>query len=103
MSRVGKKVITVPQGVTVQVRERELEVKGAKGTLKTPVPEGITFKLDGDQLQAERASEDLSAMHGLARALANNAIVGVTEGFKQELDVVGVGYRAEVQLSLIHI
>ncbi len=97
MSRVGKKVITVPQGVTVQVRERELEVKGAKGTLKTPVPEGITFKLDGDQLQAERASEDLSAMHGLARALANNAIVGVTEGFKQELDVVGVGYRAEVQ------
>ncbi|MCP9494615.1 MAG: 50S ribosomal protein L6 [Pyrinomonadaceae bacterium MAG19_C2-C3] len=97
MSRVGKKVITVPKGVTVQVRERELEVKGAKGTLKTPVPKGITFKLDGDQLQAERASEDLSAMHGLARALANNAIVGVTEGFKQELDLVGVGYRAEVQ------
>lgn len=97
MSRVGKKVITVPKGVTVQVRERELEVKGAKGTLKTPVPVGISFKLEGDQLQAERASEDLSAMHGLARALANNAIVGVTEGFKQELDLVGVGYRAEVQ------
>ena len=97
MSRVGKKVITVPKGVTVQVRERELEVKGTKGTLKTPVPKGITFKLEGDQLQAERASEDLSAMHGLARALANNAIVGVTEGFKQEMDLVGVGYRAEVQ------
>ncbi len=97
MSRVGKKVITVPKGVTVQVRERELEIKGSKGTLKTPVPAGITFKLEGDQLQAERASDDLSAMHGLARALANNAIVGVTEGFKQEMDLVGVGYRAEVQ------
>jgi len=97
MSRVGKKVITVPKGVTVQVRERELEIKGAKGTLKTPVPAGITFKLEGDQLQAERASDNLSAMHGLARALANNAIVGVTEGFKQEMDLVGVGYRAEVQ------
>lgn len=97
MSRVGKKVITVPKGVTVQVREGELEIKGSKGTLKTPVPAGITFKLEGDQLQAERASDDLSAMHGLARALANNAIVGVTEGFKQEMDLVGVGYRAEVQ------
>lgn len=97
MSRIGKKVITVPQGVTVQVRERELEVKGTKGTLKTPVPEGISFKLDGDQLQAERASDELAASHGLARALANNAIVGVTQGFTKQMDVVGVGYKADVQ------
>ena len=83
MSRIGKKVITVPKGVTVTIRDRELEVKGAKGTLKTPVPEGISFKLDGDQLQAERASDDYAAKHGLARALANNAIVGVTEGFSK--------------------
>lgn len=97
MSRIGKKVITVPKGVTVSVRERELEVKGAKGTLKTPVPEGISFKLEGDQLQAERVSDDLAASHGLARALANNAIVGVTEGFSRQMDVVGVGYKADVQ------
>jgi large subunit ribosomal protein L6 len=101
MSRIGKKVITVPKGVTVTVRDRELEVKGPKGTLKTPVPEGITFKLEGDQLQAERASDELAAQHGLARALANNAIVGVTEGFSRQMDVVGVGYKADVQAKRI--
>ncbi|HEV7857522.1 MAG TPA: 50S ribosomal protein L6 [Pyrinomonadaceae bacterium] len=101
MSRIGKKVITVPKGVTVTVGDRELEVKGPKGTLKTPVPEGVSFKLDGDQLQAERASDDLAAHHGLARALANNAIVGVTEGFSRQMDVVGVGYKADVQAKRI--
>ena len=65
MSRIGKKVITVPRSVTVSIHERELEVKGPKGVLKTPVPSGITFKLEGDQLQAERASNELAALHGL--------------------------------------
>jgi len=97
MSRIGKKVITVPSGVTVTVGDRELQVKGPKGTLTSPVPVGISFKLEGDQLQAERASDDLAAEHGLARALANNAIVGVTEGFSRQMDVVGVGYKADVQ------
>ena len=97
MSRIGKKVITVPKNVTVTIRDGELEVKGPKGTLRTPVPEGITFKLEGDQLQAERTSDEQSAMHGLARALANNAVVGVTEGFTKQMDVVGVGYKADVQ------
>jgi large subunit ribosomal protein L6 len=97
MSRIGKKVITVPKGVTVTIHERELEVKGAKGTLRTPIPDGISFKLEGDQLQAERASDDDAARHGLARALANNAIVGVTQGFTKQMDVVGVGYKADVQ------
>ncbi len=97
MSRIGKKAITVPKGVTVTIGDRELEVKGTKGTLKTPVPEGISFKQDGDQLVAERTSDDLAAHHGLARALANNAIVGVTEGFTKQMDVVGVGYKADVQ------
>ena len=97
MSRIGKKVIAVPQGVTVTVGERELEVKGPKGTLRTPVPEGIKFRLEDGQLQAERASDELAAQHGLARALANNAIVGVTEGFSRQMDVVGVGYKADVQ------
>jgi large subunit ribosomal protein L6 len=97
MSRIGKKVITVPKGVTVTVTERELEVKGPKGTLRTPVPEGITFRMEGDQLQAERASDDYRAQHGLARALANNAVVGVTEGFTRQMDIVGVGYKADIQ------
>jgi large subunit ribosomal protein L6 len=97
MSRIGKKAITLPKGVTVTIRDRELEVKGAKGTLRTPVPEGITFRQDGDQLVAERANDELAASHGLARALANNAVVGVTEGFTRQMDVVGVGYKADVQ------
>jgi large subunit ribosomal protein L6 len=97
MSRIGKKPIRVPKGVTVSINDRELEVKGAKGTLKTPVPEGITFKLEGEELVAERASGDQAALHGLARALANNAIQGVTEGFSKQMDVVGVGYKADVQ------
>src|SRR5918998_2547948 len=97
MSRIGKKVIAVPKGVTVTVHEQELEVKGPKGTLKTPIPQGINFKVEGEELRAERASDEHAALHGLARALANNAIVGVTEGFSKQMDVVGVGYKADVQ------
>src|SRR5689334_24098992 len=97
MSRIGKKVIAVPKGVSVTVHERELEVKGPKGTLKTPIPNGISFRVDGEELRAERASDEQAAFHGLARALANNAIVGVTEGFTKEMDIVGVGYKADVQ------
>ena len=97
MSRIGKKPITIPKGVTVTIKEGELEVKGAKGVLKTPVPEGVTFKQENESLVAERASNDKAALHGLARALANNAIVGVTEGFSRQMDIVGVGYKADVQ------
>ena len=97
MSLVGKKPITIPSGVTVTINDAELEVKGPKGTLKTPVPNGIKFKQEDGSLIAERESNDQAAFHGLARALANNAIVGVTEGFKKDMDVVGVGYKADVQ------
>ena len=97
MSRIGKKPITIPKGVTIAIQERELEVKGPKGLLKTPIPQGIAFKVDGDQLQAERESDNHAALHGLARALANSAILGVTEGFTKQMDVVGVGYKADVQ------
>jgi large subunit ribosomal protein L6 len=97
MSRIGKKPISIPKGVTVNIHDGELEVKGTKGVLKTPIPEGITFKVEGEQLIAERASGDQAALHGLARALANNAIHGVTEGFSRQVDVVGVGYKADVQ------
>jgi large subunit ribosomal protein L6 len=97
MSRIGKKPITIPKGVTITINADELEVKGTKGTLKSPIPDGVTFKMEEGVLTAERESDNYKALHGLARALANNAIVGVTEGFKRELDVVGVGYKADVQ------
>jgi large subunit ribosomal protein L6 len=97
MSRIGKKPITIPKGVTVDIKGAELEVKGAKGVLKTPIPEGITFKVEDGTLMAERSSKDQAALHGLARALANNAITGVTEGFSRQMDVVGVGYKADIQ------
>ena len=97
MSRVGKKPISIPSGVTVTINDSEMEVKGPKGTLKTPIPAGVSFKQEDGILTAERSGNDVAAFHGLARALANNAVVGVTEGFKKELDIVGVGYKAEVQ------
>src|SRR4029079_9799251 len=97
MSRVGKKPITIPSGVTVSITDAELEVKGPKGTLKTPIPAGVSFKQEDGSLVAERAGDDQAAFHGLARALANNAVVGVTEGFTKDMDIVGVGYKADVQ------
>jgi large subunit ribosomal protein L6 len=97
MSRVGKKPISIPSGVTVTIGEADVEVKGPKGTLRTPIPAGVTFKQEDGTLVAERAGDDQAAFHGLARALANNAVVGVTEGFSKELDIVGVGYKADVQ------
>ena len=97
MSRVGKKPISIPSGVTITINDSEMEVKGPKGTLTTPIPAGVTFKHEDGTLTAERASDDHAAFHGLARALANNAVVGVTEGFKREMDIVGVGYKADVQ------
>jgi large subunit ribosomal protein L6 len=97
MSRVGKKPITIPSGVTITIGESQLEVKGPKGSLNTPIPAGVSFKQEDGSLVAERSGDDRTAFHGLARALANNAVVGVTEGFKKDLDIVGVGYKAEVQ------
>ena len=99
MSRVGRKVIVVPSGVKVSVKETEIEVQGPKGKLKTPVPPGIKFTLAGAELSCQRANDERQqrAFHGLARALAQNAIKGVTEGFSKDLDIVGVGYRAAVE------
>jgi large subunit ribosomal protein L6 len=97
MSRIGKKPIAVPAGVTVTVQENQVEVKGPKGTLNSPIPTGISFKVEDGQLVAERQSDDQAAEHGLARALANNAVLGVTTGFEKQMDLVGVGYKAEVK------
>lgn len=99
MSRIGKKPIPVPKGVTVTVGQGVVEVKGPKGSLKQMVPPGITFTLNGAELVAapERQDPALGKFHGLARSLVANAVDGVTNGFKKELDIVGVGYRAEVK------
>ena len=97
MSRVGKKPISIPSGVTITINDTVMEVKGPKGTLTSPIPAGVSFKQEDGTLTAERASDDVAAFHGLARALANNAIVGVTDGFTKDMDIVGVGYKADVQ------
>jgi len=99
MSRVGKKLIPIPKDVKVQIGAAALEIKGPKGSLTTPVPPGISFVVEDGSLQCKRSNDERQqrAFHGLARALANNAIVGVTTGFTRELDIVGVGYKAIVE------
>src|SRR5204863_6953512 len=99
MSRIGKKPITIPKGVTVKVLDSAVEVQGPKGKLRQAFPAGINFELADGHLQATRATDDpaLGKYHGLARSLVANAVTGVVEGFKRELDIVGVGYRAEIK------
>jgi large subunit ribosomal protein L6 len=99
MSRIGKKPIAVPKGVKIDVQPGVVEVKGPKGTLRQPLPAGIGFELDGETLNAKTLTDDpqLGKFHGLARSLVANAVRGVTEGFRKDLDIVGVGYRAELK------
>jgi len=97
MSRIGRKPIPLPAGVKVQIAEDAIEVQGPKGKMHVPVPGRIKFDQKDGHLIASRQNESQRALHGLARALVANAVKGVTEGFKKELDIVGVGYRAEVK------
>jgi large subunit ribosomal protein L6 len=97
MSRIGRKPITVPAGVKVALQDAKVEVQGPKGKLSINVPRGITFEQKEGTLIANRATEEHRALHGLARALVANAVHGVTSGFKKELDIFGVGYRAELK------
>ncbi len=99
MSRVGKKPIPVPKGVIVKVGAGAVDVTGPKGQLVQPLPPGIAFELNGSTLEARIVGEEpgLSKFHGLARSLVANAVHGVSEGFTRELDIVGVGYRADVK------
>ncbi len=97
MSPIGRKPIPVPQAVKIELRGGAVEVQGPKGKLAVPVPRGVTFEKKDGALIAVRQSDEFKAFHGLARALVANAVRGVTEGFKKELDIVGVGYRAEVK------
>jgi len=96
MSRVGKKPIPLPGGVKVSIGEH-LEVTGPKGKLEVPIPEGIKVSQGKGTLQIERSGDDQAALHGLTRALAANAVHGVSAGFTRELDIVGIGYRADVK------
>jgi large subunit ribosomal protein L6 len=96
MSRVGRAPITVPSGVEVSISGNHVTVKGPKGTLERSVPEPITVRREDDQLVVERPDDERlnRSLHGLTRSLVNNMVVGVTEGFRKDLDIVGVGYRA---------
>jgi large subunit ribosomal protein L6 len=99
MSRIGKKPIPIPKGVTVKIAPGAIEVKGPKGTISQYIPPGVVFSQDEGSLVAKTESDEpgLGKFHGLARSLVANAVVGVTEGFKKELDIVGIGYRAELK------
>jgi len=95
MSRIGKHPIQVPEGTTVSIAPQQLTVKGPKGELKCPVPRGVEFSLENGTLEARAAKGADPALWGLARALANNAVTGVTKGFQKELEIVGIGFRAQ--------
>ena len=96
MSRIGKKPIPLPKGVNVQIGA-ELKVTGPKGTLTVPLPVGIKVEQKDGRLDLVRDTHDHAALHGLTRALAANAVQGVSTGFTRELDIVGIGYRADVK------
>ena len=99
MSRIGKKPVAIPQGVTIKVDGNAVDVKGPKGQMRQPLPPGVNAAVEDGQLVTRKTEDrrELDKFHGLARSLVNNAVLGVTEGWKKELDIVGVGYRAEAK------
>ena len=99
MSRIGTSPITVPSGVDVTIAERTVTVKGPNGTLSRVLPGAISVRQDEGSLVVERPDDEREnrSLHGLTRTLVNNMVVGVTTGFTKELEIVGVGYRAEAQ------
>ncbi len=99
MSRIGKTPVPIPSGVEVSISGSVVEVKGPKGTLSRELPGGLTIHQDGDELVVERPDDEREskALHGLSRSLVNNMVIGVSEGFTKELEIVGVGYRANAK------
>ncbi len=99
MSRIGKAPISVPSGVEVSINGRDVSVTGPKGSLRHELPEPISIRQDGDQLVVERLDDERRSrsLHGLSRTLVNNMVVGVSNGFRKELEIIGVGYRATAQ------
>lgn len=103
MSRIGNRKIAIPAGVTVSIDNNVVTVKGPKGELTTTMHAGISAKLDGDTLEVLRENDSYKPMHGTTNALLHNMVTGVTEGFKKELEIVGVGYRFTVKGDTIVI
>ncbi len=105
MSRIGKKPVPIPQGVKVQVAEGRVSAEGPKGKLAQSVPGGLTAKVEGNHIVISRAGDDRKAraLHGLARALVANMVTGVKEGFEKKLEIVGIGYRAQLQGRAIQL
>ena len=97
MSRIGKKPIPLPKGVKYTVQTNMVVVEGPKGKVSALIPQGITLSEKDGVLHVERQNDSQAALHGLARALVFNAVEGVTNGWKKELDVVGIGYRVEMK------
>jgi len=97
MSRIGKKPIPLPKGVAVTIEGNTVAVQGPKGKLETQLPRGIQMEQQDGHLVAIRENDAQAAVHGLARALVNNAVEGVTRGWTRELEIVGIGYRAEMK------
>jgi large subunit ribosomal protein L6 len=105
MSRIGKKSIPIPPGVKIQVEGASVRAEGPKGKLVQPVPSGLTPRLVDGTLVIDRGSEDrrIRALHGLARALVANMVTGVKDGFERKLEIVGIGYRAQMQGKSIQL
>ncbi|UCG20068.1 MAG: 50S ribosomal protein L6 [Deltaproteobacteria bacterium] len=106
MSRIGKQPIQVPSGVKVNLRGLEIEVTGTKGTLKRELPSGVMVEVtDGNIVVNPEATsgKKARALHGLARTLINNMVVGVTNGYTKVLEISGVGYRADVRGNTLHL
>ena len=97
MSRIGRKPIELPKGVEITVMGNTVAVKGPKGTVQTHLPEGVSIERQDGHVIASRVDDAHAAVHGLARALLNNAVEGVTKGWTRELEIVGIGYRAELK------
>ena len=97
MSRIGRKPIPLPKEVKINIQGNVIAVQGPKGRLETRLPEGIRVEQQNGHLVAMREDDSHAALHGLARALVNNAVEGVTKGWARELEIVGIGYRAEMK------
>ena len=97
MSRIGNRIITIPAGVTVEEADGVVTVKGPKGELKQKLLKDISMKVEGTEVKLERANEEAKAMHGTMNSIINNMIIGVTKGYEKGLEIIGVGYRFNVQ------
>ena len=102
MSRIGNKPIPLPSGVKIAVAADKIDVQGPKGKMTVAVPRGVSFEQKDGVLNVKRNAEEYRAVHGLARALVANAVHGVTTGFRKDMDIVGVGYRAELKGKIVN-